>query len=118
VPVRWIHGMRYRERWGLAHWRLRRYREVTTTHRLTARCIVPTGLSAFGGSRSWTGQCAMHRPGHPGHESFRQSGWMAITCCAWCHGPCNSLRERGPSARVGYARARPSTMITHSAGAD
>jgi 1-acyl-sn-glycerol-3-phosphate acyltransferase len=45
--VRWIHGMRYSERSVLDHSRLRWYREVTTTYRLTARCIVPTGLSAL-----------------------------------------------------------------------
>src|SRR5579864_1958205 len=39
--------MRYRERSVLDHSRLRWYREVTTTYRLTARCIVPTALSAF-----------------------------------------------------------------------
>jgi 1-acyl-sn-glycerol-3-phosphate acyltransferase len=39
--------MRYRERSVLDHSRLRWYREVTTTYRLTARCIVPTGLSAL-----------------------------------------------------------------------
>jgi len=45
--VRWLHGMRYREPSVLDHSRLRWYREVTTTYRLTARCIVPTGLSAL-----------------------------------------------------------------------
>src|ERR1051326_6862056 len=39
--------MRYRERSDLDRSRLRWYREVTTTYRLTARCIVPTGLSPF-----------------------------------------------------------------------
>jgi 1-acyl-sn-glycerol-3-phosphate acyltransferase len=40
---RWIHGMRYRERPGLDHSRLRWYRDVTITYRLTARCL-PAGL--------------------------------------------------------------------------
>jgi 1-acyl-sn-glycerol-3-phosphate acyltransferase len=39
--------MRHRERSVLDHSRLRWYREVTTTYRLTAHCIVPTGLSAL-----------------------------------------------------------------------
>jgi 1-acyl-sn-glycerol-3-phosphate acyltransferase len=42
--VRWVHGMRYRERPVLDHSRLRWYRDETTTYRLTARCILPTGL--------------------------------------------------------------------------
>jgi 1-acyl-sn-glycerol-3-phosphate acyltransferase len=45
--VRWIHGMRWRERSVLDHSRLQWYREVTTTYRLTAHCIVPTGLSTL-----------------------------------------------------------------------
>jgi 1-acyl-sn-glycerol-3-phosphate acyltransferase len=45
--ARWLHGTRYRQCSVLDHSRLRWYREVTTTYRLTARCIVPTGLSAL-----------------------------------------------------------------------
>ncbi len=45
--ARWMHGMRYRERAVLDHSRLRWYDEVTTTYRLTATCIVPTGLGAL-----------------------------------------------------------------------
>ena len=44
---RWIHGMRYRERPGLDHSRLRWYRDVTTTYRLTARFILPAALRPF-----------------------------------------------------------------------
>lgn len=43
-PLRWIHGMRYRERLVLDYSRLRWYRDVTTTYRLTADCILPFGL--------------------------------------------------------------------------
>lgn len=43
----WIHGMRYRDGRVLDHSRLRWYREITTTYRLTARCILPTGLRPF-----------------------------------------------------------------------
>ena len=39
--------MRYRERSVLDHSRLQWYREVTSTYRLTAHCIVPAGLSAL-----------------------------------------------------------------------
>ena len=42
--VGWIRAMRYRERAVLDHSRLRWYRDATTAYRLTARCIVPTGL--------------------------------------------------------------------------
>lgn len=42
--VRWVRGMRYRERPVLDHSRLRWYRDETTTYRLTARCILPIGL--------------------------------------------------------------------------
>src|SRR5919202_1535953 len=42
--LRWIHGMRYREGPFLDHSRLRWYRDVTMTYRLTARCIVPASL--------------------------------------------------------------------------
>ena len=42
--LRWIHGMRYRERQVLDHSGLRWYRDETTTYRLTARCILPIGL--------------------------------------------------------------------------
>jgi 1-acyl-sn-glycerol-3-phosphate acyltransferase len=42
--IRWMHGMRYRERPVLHHSHLRWYRDETTTYRLTARCILPTGL--------------------------------------------------------------------------
>lgn len=42
--MRWVHGMRYRERPVLDHSRLHWYRDETTTYRLTARCILPTGL--------------------------------------------------------------------------
>lgn len=45
--VRWIRATRYRERPVLDHARLRWYREVTITYRLTARCVVPTGLRAL-----------------------------------------------------------------------
>lgn len=39
-----MHGMRYRQRPVLDHSRMRWYRDVTTTYRLTAHCIVPAGL--------------------------------------------------------------------------
>lgn len=42
--LRWIHGFRYRQSSALDHCRLRWYRHVTTTYRLTAHCILPTGL--------------------------------------------------------------------------
>ena len=42
--LRWIHGCRYRQSWALDHSRLRWYRHVTTTYRLTAHCILPAGL--------------------------------------------------------------------------
>jgi 1-acyl-sn-glycerol-3-phosphate acyltransferase len=45
--VRWIHGMRYRERRVLDYSSLRWYRERTTTYGVTAHCIVPTGLRAL-----------------------------------------------------------------------
>ena len=45
--VGWIRGMRYRERAVLDHSRLRWYRETTAAYRLTAQCIVPTGLNAI-----------------------------------------------------------------------
>lgn len=41
---RWIRGFRYRQCPTLDHSRLRWYRHVTATYRLTARCILPTGL--------------------------------------------------------------------------
>ena len=44
--MRWIHGMRYRQRPVLDHSRLRWHREITTTYRVTARFIVPTALRA------------------------------------------------------------------------
>ena len=43
-PLRWIHSMRYRERRVLDYSRLRWYRNVSTTYRLTADYIVPCGL--------------------------------------------------------------------------
>jgi 1-acyl-sn-glycerol-3-phosphate acyltransferase len=43
-PLRWIRGMRYRERAVLDYSRLRWYRDVTTTYRLTMDYIVPYGL--------------------------------------------------------------------------
>jgi 1-acyl-sn-glycerol-3-phosphate acyltransferase len=42
--LRWIRSMRYRERAALDYSRLRWYRDVTTTYRLTADYIVPFGL--------------------------------------------------------------------------
>src|SRR5689334_14341889 len=45
--VRWMRGMRYRERQVLDHSRLRWYREKTTTYAVTAQCIVPAALRAF-----------------------------------------------------------------------
>jgi 1-acyl-sn-glycerol-3-phosphate acyltransferase len=42
--LRWIHGMRYRERQVLEYSRLKWYREETTLYRLTAQCILPAGL--------------------------------------------------------------------------
>jgi 1-acyl-sn-glycerol-3-phosphate acyltransferase len=42
--LRWIHGFRYRQSSALDHSRLRWYRHVTTTYRLTAHCILPAGL--------------------------------------------------------------------------
>src|SRR5215216_21074 len=44
LPLRWAHGMRYRECASLDHAQLRWYRDVTTTYRLTARCVLPAGL--------------------------------------------------------------------------
>src|SRR4051812_21223557 len=44
LPVRWAHGMRYRKCPSLDHARLRWYREVTTTYRVTADYVVPAGL--------------------------------------------------------------------------
>ena len=43
-PHRWIRGMRYRERPVLDYARLRGYRDVSTTSRLTADYILPGGL--------------------------------------------------------------------------
>jgi hypothetical protein len=43
---RWLHSMRYRERPVRDHSRLRWYRDETTTYRLTARYILPTGVPA------------------------------------------------------------------------
>ena len=42
--LRWIHGFRYRQSPALDHARLRWYRHVTTTYRVTAHYILPTGL--------------------------------------------------------------------------
>src|SRR5689334_7441210 len=42
--IRWMHGMRYRERPVLYHSRLRWYRDETTTYRLTAHYILPGAL--------------------------------------------------------------------------
>jgi 1-acyl-sn-glycerol-3-phosphate acyltransferase len=44
LPLRWAHGMRYRECPSLDHSRLRWYREVTMTYRLTAGCLLPASL--------------------------------------------------------------------------
>jgi hypothetical protein len=43
-PLRWIHGMRYRERPVLDYSRLRWYRDVSTTYMLTADYVLPCGL--------------------------------------------------------------------------
>ena len=43
-PLHWIHGMRYRERPVLDYSRLRWYRDVSTTYRLTVDYILPGGL--------------------------------------------------------------------------
>ena len=43
-PIRWIRGMRYRQRAILDYSRLRWYRDLTTTYRLTTDYIVPCGL--------------------------------------------------------------------------
>ena len=45
LPLRWAHSMRYRECPSLDHSRLRWYRDVTSTYRLTADYIVPAGVS-------------------------------------------------------------------------
>ena len=44
LPLRWAHSMRYRECPSLDHSRLRWYRDVTSTYRLTAEYILPAGL--------------------------------------------------------------------------
>jgi 1-acyl-sn-glycerol-3-phosphate acyltransferase len=44
LPLRWAHGLRYRECPSLDHSRLRWYRDVTTTYRLTAGYLLPAGL--------------------------------------------------------------------------
>lgn len=44
LPARWAHRLRHRECPSLDHGRLRWYRDVTTTYRLTARCFVPAGV--------------------------------------------------------------------------
>src|SRR5215468_5634 len=43
-PLRWIYGMRHREQPVLDYSRLRWYRDVSTTYRLTADYILPYGL--------------------------------------------------------------------------
>ena len=42
--LRWIHGFRYRQSPALDHARLRWYRHVTTTYRVTAHCILYPGI--------------------------------------------------------------------------
>jgi len=46
-PLRWIYGMRHREQPVLDYSRLRWYRDVSTTYRLTADYILPYGLRPF-----------------------------------------------------------------------
>jgi 1-acyl-sn-glycerol-3-phosphate acyltransferase len=45
--VDWIRGMRTREHSVLDHSRLHWHRDVTTTYRVTAHCILPMGLRPF-----------------------------------------------------------------------
>ncbi len=44
LPLRWAHGMRYRACPSLDHSRLRWYRDVTMTYRVTAGFILPASL--------------------------------------------------------------------------
>jgi 1-acyl-sn-glycerol-3-phosphate acyltransferase len=44
LPLRWAHGMRYREGRSVDYSRLRWYRHATTTYRVTADCMVPAGV--------------------------------------------------------------------------
>jgi 1-acyl-sn-glycerol-3-phosphate acyltransferase len=44
LPLRWVLGMRYREGPSLDHSRLRWYRDVTWTYRLTAHVLLPAIL--------------------------------------------------------------------------
>ena len=101
--IRWINGMRYRERPALHHSDLRWYRDETTTYRLTARCILPTGLGPLA-RVSITGLDNI-RP--------RRSSWPRITriistltsCCISCHVTCTSRRDRMVSAQVSCAQS-------------